>query len=98
MAAPRKQGSGPALVEHRKRLRERGLTRVEVRVAESDAALVRAAAAALADPQRAEGARVVLRAHFGNGARKGLKDLLESAPLEDVDLTRSRDVGRLVDL
>nr|ART38036.1 F104 [uncultured bacterium] len=31
-------------------------------------------------------------------AAQRLKDLLASAPLEDVDLTRSEDIGRDVDL
>lgn len=45
-----------AVAEHRRRLRGRGLRRVEVQVRGEDAPLVRAVAAALADPARAAAA------------------------------------------
>ena len=89
---------GSALAEHRRRLRGRGLQRVEVQVRGEDAPLVRAVAAALADPGRAGEARALLRGRFAPAPARSLKDLLASAPLEGVDLDRPRDAGRAVDL
>ncbi|MBD0270595.1 MAG: hypothetical protein ICV73_01575 [Acetobacteraceae bacterium] len=89
---------GSALAEHRRRLRGRGLQRVEVQVRGEDAPLVRAVAAALADPGRAAEARALLRGRFAPTPTRSLKDLLASAPLEGVDLDRPRDAGRAVEL
>lgn len=87
-----------AVAEHRRRLRSRGLQRVEVQVRGEDASLVRAVAAALTDPDQASEARALLRSRFGPEPTRSLKDLLAAAPLDDIDLTRSRDTGRAVDL
>ena len=89
---------GSALAEHRRRLRGRGLQRVEVQVRGEDAPLVRAVAAALADPGRAAEARALLRGRFAPAPARSLKDLLASAPLDGVDLDRPRDAGRAVEL
>ena len=85
-----------AVAEHRRRLRGRGLRRVEVQVRGEDAPLVRAVAAALADPARAAAARALLRGRFAPTPARSLKDLLVSAPLDGVGLERSRDTGRAV--
>jgi tRNA U34 5-carboxymethylaminomethyl modifying GTPase MnmE/TrmE len=98
MATTPRQTVGSAVSAHRRRLRSRGLMRLEVQVHGEDAALVRAVAAALADPARAAEARALLRGRFPPTAARSLKDLLASAPLDDVDLERSRDTGRAVDL
>jgi len=87
-----------AVAEHRRRLRSRGLLRVEVQVRGEDAPLVRAVAAALADPDQAGEARALLRRRFGPEPTRSLKDLLAAAPLDDIDLTRFRDTGRAIDL
>jgi len=87
-----------AVAERRRRLRSRGLQRVEVQVRGEDAPLVRAVAAALADPERAGEARALLRARFAPAPARSLKELLASAPLDGIDLDRSRDTGRAVDL
>ena len=63
-----------------------------------DAPLVRAVAAALADPARAAEARALLRGRFAPAPAGSLKGLLASAPLDGVDLERSRDAGRSIDL
>ncbi len=89
---------GSALAEHRRRLRGRGLQRVEVQVRGEDAPLVRAVAAALADPGRAEEARALLRGRFAPAPARSLKGLLAAAPLEGVELERPRDAGRAVEL
>lgn len=75
--------------------------RVEVQVPRDDAAAVRTLAGVLRgdDPALAARARRTLHdiARVATG-RRSLKDLLASAPLEGVDLERSRDLGRGVDL
>ena len=63
-----------------------------------DAPLVRAVAAALADPERAAGARALLRGRFAPMPARSLKGLLASAPLDGVELERARDTGRAIDL
>ena len=87
-----------AVAEHRRRLRSRGLQRVEVQVRGEDAPLVRAVAAALADPERAAEVRALLRGRFAPAPTRSLKDLLAAAPLEGVVLERARDPGRAVEL
>ena len=83
---------------YRRRLKRRGVVRVEVHVRKDDAALIRGVARALDDPERADQARALLRARFTADKAKGLKALLAAAPLEGIDLTRARDTGRQVDL
>jgi hypothetical protein len=92
-ATPRK-----ALSTYRRRLKRRGVVRVEVHVRKADAALVRRVAKALADPARESETRALLRARFGSGKAKGLKAFLASAPVEGIDLSRPRDLGRDVEL
>ena len=87
-----------ALANHRRRLKRRGVVRIELQVLKDDAALVRGVAQALADPEQADDARALLRDRFGAGGAKGLKALLAAAPLEGVDLSRHRDLGRDIDL
>lgn len=87
-----------AVAEHRRRLRSRGLQRVEVQVRGEDASLVRAVAAALTDPEQAAETRALLRGRFAPTPKRSLKDLLASAPLDGIELERSRDTGRAVDL
>jgi hypothetical protein len=87
-----------AVTEHRRRRRAQGLKRVEVQAADADAGLLRAVAAALADPARAPAARRWLRTRFLPPPATDLKALLESAPLDGIDLERSRDTGRDVAL
>jgi hypothetical protein len=92
------QSKPKSLSAYRRRLKLRGVMRVEVHVRKNDAALVRGVARALSDPAVEAETRVLLREHFGVATAKGLKDLLASAPLEGLDLTRKRDVGRKVQL
>ncbi len=86
-----------AVAAYRRRAQRRGLVRVEVRVLREDAPLVRGVAEALGDPERAPEARTLLR-RFATKPSMGLKALLAAAPLEGIDLTRDRDMGRAVDL
>ena len=83
---------------YRRRLKRRGVVRVEVHVRKDDAALVRGVAQALSDPAREAEARAMLRERFGASQAKGFKALLAAAPLEGIDLARERDPGRDVTL
>jgi hypothetical protein len=86
------------LTAYRRRMKRRGAVRLEVHVRKGDAALVRSIVEALADPKREVEARALLRERLTRGAGRGLKALLAAAPLEGIDLRRSRDRGRDVDL
>ena len=86
------------LSTYRRRLKRKGIVRVEVQVRKEDAGLVRQVARALADPRQAEEARALLRARFGAPEAKGLKALLAEAPLEEADIERSREAARPVEL
>lgn len=87
-----------SLASHRARMERRGFVRVEVNVRKEDASLVRQVAAALSDPARQAEARQVLRRRFVQSPPVSLKALLASAPLDGIDLDRSHDPGREVDL
>ena len=81
----------------RKRRQREGFVRVEVQVKKEDAALLREVAAALGDPTHAGETRAVLRERVTSGPRRCLKALLEAAPLDGIELDRSRDTGREID-
>jgi alpha-glucuronidase len=87
-----------SLASHRARMERKGFVRVEVNVRKEDAGLVRRVAAALADPARQAGARLLLRQRFAEPSHVSLKALLASAPLDGIDLDRGHDLGREVDL
>jgi hypothetical protein len=87
-----------ALSTYRRRLKRRGVVRLEVHVRKDDAALVRGVVKALTDPEREGEARALLRERFAAGKAKGLKALLASAPLGGIDLRRDPDFGRDVRL
>lgn len=87
-----------AVAAHRRGLKRRGIVRLEVRVRKADAPLLRSVAEALADPVRETATRAWLRERLAGPSAVGLKALLAAAPLDDVDLTRARDLGRPVEL
>lgn len=87
-----------AVNSFRKRLKRQGMARLEVNVRKDDATLVRNVVRALSNPEQEQTARALLREHFGSGHAEGLKALLAAAPLEDIDLSRERDLGRDIDL
>jgi hypothetical protein len=87
-----------SLANHRARKARQGFVRVEINVRKEDAGLVRQVAAALSDPARQTAARALLRQRFAEPVGASLKALLASAPFEGIDLDRSRDRGRDVDL
>ena len=78
----------------RKRRQRQGFVRVEIQVRKEDASLVRDVATALVDPERETETRAILREKFAAPHTGGLKALLASAPLDGIDLERSRDFGR----
>ena len=87
-----------AVTNYRQRLRERGVMRLEVQASESDAPLIRKLALKLrGDPVRAARIRERLRQMIEE-TQPGLKEILASAPLEGIELTRRSDLGRDVDL
>jgi hypothetical protein len=94
MSSPQKK----TLSAYRRRQKQRGVMRLEVHVRKDDAGLIRGVAKALSDPARATEARALLRERFGATQTKGLKELLAAAPLEGIDLSRERDLGRDVAL
>lgn len=86
------------LASYRSRMRQRGIVRVEVQVRREDAALVRSIANALIDPRRETDVRALLRQRFAEPRAPDLKAILAAAPLDGIDLERSRETGRDVDL
>jgi hypothetical protein len=90
--------SKASLTRHRSRMKRDGFVRVEVNVSKQDAPLMRRVAKALGDPVRGKEARAMLRQRFAPLPSEDLKALLAAAPLEGVDLERSRDMGRKFDL
>jgi hypothetical protein len=94
MRAPKKKPPSA----RRRRLKQRGLARLEVRVHKDDVPLVRSVVEALADPERGDEARALLRDRFGALPRRRLKALLAAAPLGGIEMDRARDLGRGLDL
>jgi hypothetical protein len=87
-----------AIRRHRQRLKRRGLKRVEVEAAESDAVLIRKLARILRKGgESAEWTRSQLVALVAADG-PGLKALLAAAPLEGIRISRSVDRGRKIDL
>ncbi len=87
-----------AIRKHRQRLKQRGLKRVEVEAAESDASLIRQLAKILRkDSDRAERIRGQLAALIASQS-PGLKELLSAAPLEGIRIIRSPDRGRKIEV
>ena len=89
-----------AVDSYRQRQRRRGLLRLEVQAPEADVPLLRRLARVLReDSQEASELRQVLRRALAPESPEGtLKALLEAAPLEGIDLSRPRDLGREVEL
>ena len=87
-----------SVTQWRKRRQRQGFVRVEVQVRKEDAALVRDVANALGDPKRENDARALLREKIATTRNGSLKALLASAPLDEIDLERPRDLGRDVAL
>ena len=87
-----------AVERYRKRLKREGRVRCEVSVRREDVPLVRKLAAVLNDPERGAATRAAIRERLQDSRPRGLKSLLASAPLEEIEIVRSRDPGREIDL
>jgi hypothetical protein len=86
------------VAKHRARMERRGLVRVEIKVHKEDVSLLRCVATALSDPARRGEARLLLRQRFVEPPKVSLKALLAAAPLDGIELDRSRDLGRDIEL
>jgi hypothetical protein len=75
------------------------MVRMEISVPEGDRELLRQTAANLrVGGDLAEKTRMALLSVINPYEGMGLKELLEAAPLEDLDLERSRETWRDIDL
>ncbi len=93
-----KSTANNAVAEHRKRLKQRGLVRIELRAPKDDGPLLREIAGALADPARAANTRRLLHQHFNLYAGMSFKELLAAAPLDlELDFDRTVDAGREIE-
>ena len=70
----------------------------EAQARKEDAGLICGVASALFDPECAAETRWLLREQVTRRPANGLKALLEAAPLHGLDLERSCDTGRALDL
>ena len=86
-----------AVRAYRDRLKRGGWVRCEVKVGRDDVEIIRTVAAALRDPDRHAATRALLRDRLGAPRPRGFKELLASCPV-DLDLDRSRDLGRDVEI
>lgn len=92
-----------AIQNYRARLGERGLARFEVLGRDADRDLIRSIARRLAEdgPEASQLRAVLVKSVAGEPPRKGgILAALRRSPLvgADLDLTRSREEGRLVDI
>jgi transposase len=92
-----------AIEKYRKRLRKRGLARFEVLARSTDRELIRSLARRLAeDGSEAARLRAAVRQSVAGGPPKkgGILAALRRSPLvgADLDLARSKEAGRKVDL
>jgi hypothetical protein len=89
-----------AVQEHRKRQEKKGIVRMEVTVPDRDRELIRQTAANLrAGGDTAERIRTALSSVLNPYAGMNLKELLENAPpLDELDLERSKETARDIDL
>jgi len=88
-----------AIQRHRDRQAKKGIVRVEVNVPDTDRELIRQAAANLrAGGEIAEETRTALSTVLNPWSGMGLKELIEAAPLEELELERSRETWRDIDL
>lgn len=85
------------VAKHRNNLKKRGIVRVEVLVRSADAGLVRKVAKRLTSGPNEDRFRSVLKKETSIES-VDLKRLLASAPLDGIDLRRSRDTGRKIKL
>ena len=88
-----------AVEQHRQRQAKKGFARVEVNVPDSDRDLIRQTAANLrAGGNIAEQTRLALSSVLNPYEGMSLRELLENSPLGELDLERSKETWRDIDL
>ena len=89
-----------AVSKYRKRQRKRGIVRMEINIPDVDKPLIRDIATKLrAGGELAERTRLALSSVLNPYAGMNLKELLENAPpLDELDLERSKETAREIDL
>ena len=88
-----------AIKSYRNRQKAKGIVRVEVAVPETDRELIRQTAANLrAGGEIAEKTRAAMRSVINPYAGMNFKQLLEAAPIEDLELERSKETTRDIEL
>ena len=88
-----------AVERHRKRQQEKGMVRMEISVPESDKSLIKSIAAKLRDgSDEADDFRNTLKIALNQPHAMTFKEMLECAPLEGIDLERSKESWRDIEL
>jgi hypothetical protein len=88
-----------AVTNYRKRQREKGFVRMELSVPDADCELIRQTAANLrAGGDLAEKTRMALLTVINPYEGMNFKELLEAAPIEGLELERSKETWRDIDL
>lgn len=89
-----------AVKDYRKRQKEKGLVRVEINVPNADKQLIKRVAENLrAGGDKAARTREALATALNPYEGMNLKELLENAPpLDELDLERSKEVARDIDI
>lgn len=89
-----------AVEDYRERQKEKGLVRVEVNVPDADRLLIKRVAESLrAGGEKAMKTRSALSSILNPYEGMNLKELLENAPpLDELDLERSKETARDIDL
>ncbi len=88
-----------AVSDYRKRQKEKGLVRVEINVPEVDRPLIKRAAKGLrSGGDTAEKIRAALESALNPYAGMSLKELLENSPLDEIELERSKESWREIEL
>lgn len=88
-----------AVKDYRNRQKEKGIVRMEVSVPDADRALIRQTAANLrSGGDIAEQTRAAIRSVINPYAGMNFKQLLEAAPIEGLEIERSKETARDIDL
>ena len=88
-----------AVDEYRERQKEKGFVRVEVNIPETDKPLIRDVAKGLrSGGETADKIRTAMKIALNPYSGMGLRELLENSPLDELDLERSKETWRDIEL
>jgi len=88
-----------AVKDYRNRQKEKGIVRMEVSIPDADRELIRQTAANLrSGGDIAEQTRAAIRSVINPYAGMNFKQLLEAAPIEGLEIERSKETARDIDL